>query len=70
MEFDGLIMFWFKFINCVCGCGVEMCLSGGFCSVDIFCKSIDVQSGSGVCINILSDVSNEGLIVVISAYSI
>ncbi len=63
-------MFWCKFVNCIYGCGVAMCLSGGFCSVDILCKSIVVQSGSGICINILSHVSSEGLIVVMSACSI
>ena len=30
MVFGGLIRFWLLFINSVYGCGVRMCLSGGF----------------------------------------
>lgn len=48
---------------------MAMCLSCGFCNVDIVSRSIDVQLGSGGWINLLLHVSNEGLIVVMRAYS-
>jgi hypothetical protein len=55
--------------NCVYGCGVMICLSGGFGSEAIHSRTIVVQSGSGVCVNIWLHVSITGLIVVISAYN-
>jgi hypothetical protein len=42
------MMFWCVCVNCVYGCGVVMCLSGGFCSSVIFSSSVVVQSGDGV----------------------
>ena len=47
MVLVGFIMSWFVCKNCVYGCGVCMCLSGGFWSVAIRSKTIVVQSGSG-----------------------
>ena len=49
MVFDGFIMFWFEFRDCVYGCGVEVCFLGGFCDVAIFCRGVVVHSGVGVC---------------------
>ena len=46
-----------------------MCFSGGFWSAAILSKTIVVQSGSGVCVNMWLHVSITGLIVVISAYN-
>ena len=69
MVLGGFMMSWFVFRNCVYGCGVVMCLSGGLRSKAIFSKIFVVQSGSGVCISIWLHVSSTGLIVVISAYS-
>ena len=46
-----------------------MCLSGGFCSEDIFFRSVVVQSGSGMCVSKWSHVSITGLIVTMSAYN-
>ena len=34
-----------------------MCLSGGFCSEDIFFRSVVVQSGSGMCVSKWSHVN-------------
>ena len=56
-------------MNCVYGCVVMMCLSGGFGSEAICSKTIVVQSGTGVCVNIWLHVFITGLIVVISAYN-
>ena len=69
MVVGGLIMFWFVWRNCVYGCMVMMCLSGGFWSEAIRSNTIVVQSGFGICINIWLHVSIIGLIVVISAYN-
>ena len=69
MVAGGLMMFWFVCMNCVYGCVVKMCLSGGFCSKAIRSNIVVVQSGSGVCINRWLHVSIIGLIVVMSAYS-
>ena len=69
MVLGGLMMSWFVWRNCVYGCMVMMCLSGGFWSVAIRSNTIVVQSGSGVCISIWLHVSIIGLIVVISAYN-
>ena len=46
-----------------------MCLSGGFCSKDIFSRSVVVQYGSGMCPSKWSNVNITGLIVTISANS-
>ena len=46
-----------------------MCRSGGFCSEDIFSRSVGVQSGSGMCVSKWSHVSITGLSVMISAYN-
>ncbi len=70
MVLGGLIMFWFVCRNCVYGCVDAMCLSGGFCSDVICSNTFVVQSGTGGCISMWLHVSNIGLIVVISAYSI
>ena len=70
MVFGGFIKFWLFSVNSVYGCLVEMCLSGGFCSKDIFSSSSVVQSGFGICIRSWSHVSFDGLIVMIRAYSI
>ena len=39
---EGLMTFLFVFLNFVYGCVVCMCLSGGFCSMDIWSSSIVV----------------------------
>ena len=62
-------MFWCVCKNCVYGCVIEMCLSGGFRSEAMCSRIVVVQSGYGVCISIWLHVSMTGLIVVISAYS-
>ena len=46
----GLIKLGFVFLNWVYGCGVGMCLSGGFGRVAILIRRDVVQSGFGVCI--------------------
>ena len=70
MVLGGFIISWFVCRKYVYGCGVVMCLSGGFGSEAIFSKTIVVQSGFGVLVSIWLHVSNTGLIVIISAYSI
>ena len=52
MLLGGFIMSWFVCKNCVYGCGVLMCLSGGFWSEAICSKTFVVQSGPRVCISI------------------
>lgn len=67
MVCGGFIRFWLFSVNSVYGCLVKMCLSGGFCSKDIFSSSKVVQSGFGVCVRSRLHVSLIGLIVMISA---
>ena len=52
MVLGGFIMSRFVCRNCVYGCVVVMCLSGGFGSKAIRSKILVVQSGTGVCISI------------------
>jgi hypothetical protein len=67
MVLGGVIMSLYMLRNCVYGCGVYICLSGGFVSVDIVSSSWDVQScGGGSCRYVLH-ISMDGLIVVINA---
>ena len=51
MVLGGLIRFWLLFINSVYGCGVEICLSGGFWRSAIFSRSFVVQFGLGMCVS-------------------
>ena len=57
-------------MNCVYGCIVRICLSGGFCSKAILSRSIVVQFGSGICASMWSHALISGLIVTIRAYNI
>lgn len=60
-------MLLYMFRNCVYGCGVPMCGSGGLDNVAIFSSSCDVQSGiDGYCRYVLHIVV-EGLIVTTNA---
>ena len=61
---------WFDCVNNVYGCVLRMCLSGGFCNVDICSSSIVVQSGIGVYDSRMLHVARIGLMVVMSAYNI
>ena len=63
-------MFWFVCMNCIYGCMIVMCLSGGFGSDAILSNTFVVQSGTGGCISMWLHVFISGLIVVISAYNI
>jgi hypothetical protein len=67
MVCGGFIRFWLFSMNYVYGYLVKMCLSGGFCSKDIFSSNKDVHSGFGVCVRSKLHVSLIGLIVMISA---
>ena len=49
--------------NCVYGCGVFMCLSGGFVNLVILSSSCDVHSCVGCCCRYVLHVIVEGLIV-------
>ena len=52
------------------GCGILICLSGGFYSVVIFSSSIEVQSWIGMFTNWCSHEFILGLIVIIKANNI
>ena len=69
MVLGGLIRLWLEVMNSVYGCVFWMCLSGGFWRSAIFSRSVVVQSGFGMCVSWWSHVSSNGLIVVMSAYS-
>ena len=53
--------------NCVYGCGVFICLSGGFVRFVIVSSSWDVQSCGGGSCKYELHISRDGLIVTISA---
>ena len=54
--------------NCVYGCGVSTCLSGGLGSFVIFSNNFEVQSRIGCCCRFMPQSLVEGLIVMIRAY--
>ena len=70
MVIEGFIIFSWLRVNCVYGCGVLICIFGGFRSVVIFLSSIEVQSWTGIFTNCCLHEFISGLIVVIKANNI
>ena len=66
----GLIVSLNMLQNCVYGCGVSMCRSGGLDSLVIFSDICDVQLCIGCCCRYKLHATVEGLIVTIIAYMI